>query len=211
MPPLINFDKQYQNAVANIERHFNPHFAFPRARDKAVVMYGNLEWYDYLHSVMYIARGFPVLYVDNSLHNVALFLETQCGDNKLIELLRLFEDFDRPFTTDAVAALLAEQITPVGLKFEQLRFPIDRFDCEWLNGWADEDGPVWVSLIVNGSSAVDFEATTYRPDLEAAGIGEGRRAFNISLGNYLKAGLNWVVLKSGTRIIHNQAIWKNPT
>jgi acyl carrier protein len=206
MPPFINFDVQYKNVVQRIERHINPHFAFLEARENSVVIYGNLEWQDYLHSAMYAAQGFPVLYVDQSLHNVALFLETKCDKNKLVDILELFVNFDRPFTSDSVARCLGKHLTPIGLKFTELRFHVDRFDCQWINGWADLNGPVSVSLILNGALVADFDATGYRSDLAAAGIGDGFRAFAIPIGNYLRAGQNHVVLKAGQRTFCEQSV-----
>jgi SAM-dependent methyltransferase len=64
-------------------------------------------------------------------------------------------------------------------------------------GWLDVGGPnlaagwVWnqtapderltVSVVVNGNTVATALADTYRPDLERAGIGDGRHAFNIRL------------------------------
>src|ERR1700721_1608609 len=65
-----------------------------------------------------------------------------------------------------------------------LRGEIDFVDFETIRGWAQDqsrpDHPV--SLIVTDNDALigNVLANCYRPDLEAAGIGSGRHAFDFS-------------------------------
>ncbi|MCG3773723.1 MAG: hypothetical protein JW395_0536 [Nitrospira sp.] len=82
------------------------------------------------------------------------------------------------------------------LSFDSLRFSIDCVDQNGLTGWVDVSGPASpLSLYLNDAFIGEFQASSYRADLEDAGIGDGQRGFHIPLSNRLKLGLNRVILK----------------
>lgn len=62
-----------------------------------------------------------------------------------------------------------------------LRGRLDEVTRERVSGWVDADGPVAVELVVDGVARPPMVAQGYRPDLEAAGVGDGRRGFRIEL------------------------------
>ena len=89
-----------------------------------------------------------------------------------------------------------------------LRFHIDQFDEEGLGGWVDDGGPVSpVVLLINGSPTTNVDATLYRSDLQAAGLGDGRRCFHIQLEEHLRPGLNRVMVKARDEIIHDRFLF----
>ena len=76
-----------------------------------------------------------------------------------------------------------------------LRFFIDRCDSTGISGWADDDGPVdSIDLYLNGLWVTSLSPNAYRLDLQEAGIGDGRRAFEFPLAGRLKPGLNVATL-----------------
>lgn len=58
---------------------------------------------------------------------------------------------------------------------------LDELTREVVSGWVDAGGPVAVELVVDGVVRPPMVADGYRPDLEAAGVGDGRRAFRVVL------------------------------
>jgi phytanoyl-CoA hydroxylase len=69
---------------------------------------------------------------------------------------------------------------------------VDRIEDGWVAGWAfcsfSPDEPVDVQLSLDGTVIGTWTADLYRPDLEAAGKGNGRHAFEIALGPHLAEG-----------------------
>jgi capsular polysaccharide biosynthesis protein len=97
----------------------------------------------------------------------------------------------------------------VELLVDDFRMGVDLFDLGQLNGWADAFGPASpLSLFVNDKLVGDYDATTYRADLEAAGIGDGQRGFNISLRHHVQSGLNHIALKWAERIVFDDYLFR---
>ena len=80
-----------------------------------------------------------------------------------------------------------------------LCFNIERCTPSELAGWIDDDGPVpSIELELNGNWVCSVSPSIYRPDLEAAGYGDGKRGFAVSLMQYFGAapsGGNRITLK----------------
>lgn len=81
----------------------------------------------------------------------------------------------------AERAGLAVAASDLGL----LRGNVDGFDGLVLTGWAQAaahpDAPVCLDVVVDGRTVARTYAEQFRPDLLAAGIGDGRHAFRIDL------------------------------
>lgn len=62
---------------------------------------------------------------------------------------------------------------------------LDRADCSALSGWAWDSGrpdaAITVALFADGNPLAEVTADRFRPDLPAAGIGDGRHAFEVPL------------------------------
>lgn len=125
--------------------------------------------------------------------NIQLRRHLQRGVNEI----RLFAETTEIFRTE--------------LDFDDLRCAIDLFDKAFLNGWVDASGPASpVQLLVNGIDAGSHDATIYRADLEAAGMGDGRRGFSVRLDRHLRDGLNHVVLAWQGRRLLDEYIHRGP-
>lgn len=91
-----------------------------------------------------------------------------------------------------------------------LHLAVDRCDLDFVTGWIDDDGPVQkLDLELNGEFVCSVCPTMYRPDLEAAGIGDGRRGFAVSLlGHFRLAQLdtNRLSIKRDGEIVYEGPI-----
>src|SRR5262245_1634496 len=62
---------------------------------------------------------------------------------------------------------------------------VDRIEDGWAMGWAwnpkTPADPIEIDLLVDGRSVATWKADLYRPDLETAGKGNGRHAFEVRL------------------------------
>jgi Glycosyl transferase family 2 len=80
-----------------------------------------------------------------------------------------------------------------------LRFSVDRCTAAEVVGWIDDEGPVRsIDIELNGEWLGSVSPSIYRPDLEAAGYGDGKRGFAVSMIRHLRAaplGENRVALK----------------
>lgn len=76
-----------------------------------------------------------------------------------------------------------------------LRFCIDRCDPSAIEGWIDVGNAVAaIEIVINGRWACTLAPVAYRPDLEAAGLGDGRRAFSFPLAGRLGPGQNLIAM-----------------
>jgi SAM-dependent methyltransferase len=79
-----------------------------------------------------------------------------------------------------------------------IRLHVDRCDRTEIAGWADRDGAVSsLDIELNGKWIGSVAPIAYRRDLEQAGLGDGKRAFNFSLSQYLEQGENAINVKFG--------------
>jgi hypothetical protein len=80
-----------------------------------------------------------------------------------------------------------------------LRFWVDCWTPTEIYGWIDDDGPVAsIAIELNGKWVCNVSPDLPRPDLEAAGYGDGKRGFAVSMIRYLSTvppGENRVALK----------------
>lgn len=68
-----------------------------------------------------------------------------------------------------------------------LQFYVDRCELGGVSGWIDDDGPVpSIEVELNGQWVCNASPSIHRPDLEAAGFGDGRRGFAVSLIGHLR-------------------------
>src|SRR5438128_835906 len=93
-------------------------------------------------------------------------------------------------------------MTPSGNEFEGF---VDRIDNGLVFGWAWQPAvpnePVQVDVYVDRVLQVTASANLYRPDLEAAGKGDGRHAFEVALREQLKDGPHEVHVRyAGTEL-----------
>jgi hypothetical protein len=76
--------------------------------------------------------------------------------------------------------------------FGALRGHLDRCDGARITGWAQDlahpDGPVCLDVVVDDAVVALACAELYRADLQAAGIGDGRHAFDLTLPQPLDSG-----------------------
>lgn len=91
-----------------------------------------------------------------------------------------------------------------------LRVVVDRCDLEAVAGWIDDDGPVQkLDLELNGEFTCSVCPMMYRPDLEAAGIGDGKRGFAVSLLSHFRLAqldTNRLSIKRGGETVHEGLI-----
>ena len=86
-----------------------------------------------------------------------------------------------------------------------LRFQIDRCTAAEVVGWIDDDGPIHsIDVELDGKWICSVSPSIYRPDLSAAGYGDGKRGFAVSLSSYLECcpGPNRLVLRCNRTIFH---------
>lgn len=68
-----------------------------------------------------------------------------------------------------------------------MRFHLDRCTAAEIIGWVDDDGPVSsLDLELNGKWVSSVTPDMPRPDLVAAGYGDGKRGFAVSLLDHLR-------------------------
>jgi hypothetical protein len=82
-------------------------------------------------------------------------------------------------------------------------------ECSWTRvaGWIDDNGPVKaIEIAVNGRRVATLSPTDYRRDLEQAGLGDGRRAFEFALSRFLVAPVNQVSITRGDQLLHSAAV-----
>jgi 2-polyprenyl-3-methyl-5-hydroxy-6-metoxy-1,4-benzoquinol methylase len=73
---------------------------------------------------------------------------------------------------------------------------VDECDRFRISGWAHgEEGPSAVEVEINGRRVATVEACLFRPDLAAAGIGDGRAAFVFDPSAYLTDPSNTLVVR----------------
>jgi hypothetical protein len=81
------------------------------------------------------------------------------------------------------------------------RFSVDCLTPAEICGWVDDDGPVGsIAVELNGKWVCSVAPNLYRPDIEAAGYGDGKRGFALSIIRHLSTaspGKNRVALKYG--------------
>jgi len=69
-----------------------------------------------------------------------------------------------------------------------LRFHLDRCALSEIVGWIDDDGPVNpIDVELHGNWICSLSPSIYRPDLAAAGYGDGKRGFALSVSRFLAA------------------------
>jgi len=110
-----------------------------------------------------------------------------------LEVFSLELDGDEAPAGDLVAEGLAEPAVPgeavlfalrqsvAGAPEGALAGRLDEVTRQMVSGWVDAGGPVAVELVVDGVRQPPVVAQGYRPDLEAAGVGDGRRGFRLVL------------------------------
>ncbi len=113
-PPFINFDARYEPVGRSIGDHRYWHFAKSLNPDRCTLLFGNLDWYDYIQSAMFEAHGFSTLCISGAPHNVAAFLKETPG-NGLARLIGAFLDFDKQFDKSAIEDLLPKTLTTLRL------------------------------------------------------------------------------------------------
>jgi hypothetical protein len=88
-----------------------------------------------------------------------------------------------------------------GVLLMPLRFNVDCCTPTVISGWIDDEGPVSsVAIELNGKLLCSVSPNLHRPDLEAAGYGDGKRGFAVSMIRHLSTappGENRVALKYG--------------
>ncbi len=68
-----------------------------------------------------------------------------------------------------------------------IRVILDQCNVERVAGWADDDGPIPLLRVeLNDQPVGDIVPDIYRPDLEAVGLGDGRRGFLFSLSEEMQ-------------------------
>lgn len=117
LKPFIDFDSRYEGVGRQIPHHRYTHFSDAPEPGRCLLLFGNAEWRDYMHSAMYAGHGFQPLYVDGANHNVAAFLKAQEG-NALVKVVGRLLDWKRPFDRDALLTLLPGLVTTRGMRPE---------------------------------------------------------------------------------------------
>jgi SAM-dependent methyltransferase len=83
---------------------------------------------------------------------------------------------------------------------------VDRCSFAEICGWIDANGPVEaIEITINGDWACALSPNAYREDLERAGLGDGRRAFEFPLAGRLRPGKNRIVIKRGPEVLYDNA------
>ncbi len=104
------------------------------------------------------------------------------------------------YALEAVRRRLAQRaglpVAPARV-FGELVGHLDRCDGTRVSGWAQDraypDAPVCLDIVVDGTVVALAYAEAYRADLAAAGIGDGRHAFDLDLPQPLDADVAHVV------------------
>ena len=87
------------------------------------------------------------------------------------------------------------------------RWHIDECTAFRVVGWIDDDGPVAaLDIGVNGRCVATVFPNEYRKDLEAAGIGDGRRSFAFALSPHLSEPVNFVTVSREGQVLHGAEI-----
>jgi hypothetical protein len=80
-----------------------------------------------------------------------------------------------------------------------LSFHVDRCGLGGVDGWIDDDGPVEsIEVHFNGQWVCNVVPNIHRPDVEAAGYGDGRRGFHVSLARcarFIRFAENHITIK----------------
>ncbi len=91
-----------------------------------------------------------------------------------------------------------------------LRFHLDCCTPVEIVGWIDDDGPVSaLDVELNGNWICSVSPSIYRPELGAAGYGDGKRGFAVSLSRYAAAaaaGSNRLVLRYRGTVLHDAVL-----
>src|ERR1700674_3358432 len=82
---------------------------------------------------------------------------------------------------------------------------VDVFRETEISGWAadlaNQNRQVFVEILVNSSPVASIRGCLFRPDLIAAGIGDGRKGFHFDPRPYLTPGKNAVEVRyAGTTV-----------
>lgn len=87
-----------------------------------------------------------------------------------------------------------------------LRFFVDSLTFDQIAGWVDDDGPVIeIDIEIDRRWVCTLSPSAYRADLEVAGIGDGRRAFNFLLAGRL--GLDSIItIKRHGTILYEERV-----
>lgn len=106
--PFIEFDARFRDMKKII-----PLFQFLShdqsiSKSRIEILYGNLEWEDYIHSCMYMAADFSVTTIDGAPHDVARHLKHGVGSNLLNSLITEFCSFDNNFDKHLIKKILGE-------------------------------------------------------------------------------------------------------
>lgn len=87
------------------------------------------------------------------------------------------------------------------------RWHIDECTAFRLAGWIDDDGPVEsIDIGVNGRRVATVFPNEYRKDLEAAGMGDGRRSFAFALLPHLPERVNFITVSRAGQMLHGAEI-----
>jgi hypothetical protein len=89
-----------------------------------------------------------------------------------------------------------------------VRFHVDQCTPSGVVGWIDDDGPVRsIDLELDGNWVCSISSSIYRPDLVAAGYGDGKRGFAVSLmGHLAPFCANRVALKYNGAVFYEGTI-----
>jgi 2-polyprenyl-3-methyl-5-hydroxy-6-metoxy-1,4-benzoquinol methylase len=84
---------------------------------------------------------------------------------------------------------------------------VDQCDSNRIAGWINDEGSAEpVEITVNEERVAVIVPTAYRADLEAAGFGDGRRAFSFELAGYMRRPTNIVFLSYAGEILYSAEI-----
>jgi hypothetical protein len=106
LSPFIEFDVAHRQFESRIDKHRYLNFARSPNVDSCQLLYGNCQWEDYLHSMMYKVNGFPVTIVNGANHGVAGHLKHH---GRLGSLIERFTDFEKLFDREAIRTSLGEE------------------------------------------------------------------------------------------------------
>jgi hypothetical protein len=87
------------------------------------------------------------------------------------------------------------------------RWHIDECNTQWVSGWIDDEGPVdAITIAVNGREIATLAPTVYREDLEAAGIGDGRRSFRFPISRHLVGTDDSITISHRGEVLHSSTL-----
>lgn len=114
--PFIAFDARYHGFEVILPQRIFWDFSSCLGKENVWILFGNIDWREYLHCSMFMAYGFNIVLVDGAPHDIARYLKIRPECDLLSSIVGRFCDFGSSFDRTSIDDCLGQLSTTEPLK-----------------------------------------------------------------------------------------------